>query len=52
VSGDCRSCGKGGDSKGAVGAGAEEDEEGEVAEDLELLANFVADVGVDRKTRN
>jgi hypothetical protein len=30
----------------AVGAGAEEGEEAEVAEDLELLADFVADVGV------
>jgi hypothetical protein len=28
-----------------VGAGAEEGEEAEVAEDLELLADFVADVG-------
>ena len=32
----------------AVGAGAEESEEAEVAEDLELLADFVADVGVFR----
>jgi hypothetical protein len=30
----------------AVGAGAEEGEEAKVAEDLELLADFVADVGV------
>jgi hypothetical protein len=30
----------------AVGGGAEEGEEAEVAEDLELLADFVADVGV------
>jgi hypothetical protein len=30
----------------AVAAGAEESEEAEVAEDLELLADFVADVGV------
>jgi len=30
----------------AVGTGAEEGEEAEVAEDLELLADFVADVGV------
>ena len=30
----------------AVGAGAEEGEEAEVAEDLELLANLVADMGV------
>jgi hypothetical protein len=30
----------------AVGAGGEEIEEAEVAEDLELLADFVADVGV------
>ena len=30
----------------AVGAGGEEIEEAEVAEDLELLANLVADVGV------
>ncbi len=30
----------------AVGAGAEEGEEAEVAEDLELLADFGADVGV------
>jgi len=30
----------------AVGAAAEEFEEAEVAEDLELLADFVADVGV------
>lgn len=30
----------------AVGAGAEEFEEVEVAEDLELLADFVADMGV------
>jgi len=30
----------------AVGAGGEEFEEAEVAEDLELLADFVADVGV------
>jgi hypothetical protein len=30
----------------AVGAGAEEFEEAEVAEDLELLADFVTDVGV------
>jgi len=30
----------------AVGAGAEEFEEAEVAEDLELLADFVADVCV------
>ena len=29
----------------AVGAGAEEIEEAEVSEDLELLADFVADVG-------
>jgi hypothetical protein len=29
-----------------VGARAEEGEEAEVAEDLELLADFVADVGV------
>ena len=29
----------------AVGAGAEEFEEAEVAEDLELLADFVADIG-------
>jgi hypothetical protein len=28
-----------------VGAGAEEFEEAEIAEDLELLADFVADVG-------
>ncbi len=31
-----------------VGAGAEEGEEAEVAEDLELLADFVADVAVIR----
>jgi hypothetical protein len=30
----------------AVGAGAEEFEEVEIAEDLELLADFVGDVGV------
>ena len=30
----------------AVGAGAEEFEEIEIAEDLELLADFVGDVGV------
>jgi hypothetical protein len=30
----------------AVGAGAEELEEAEVAEDLELLADFVADMSV------
>ena len=30
----------------AVGAGAEEGEEAEVSEDLELLADFVADVSV------
>jgi hypothetical protein len=30
----------------AIGAGAEESEEAEVAEDLELLADFVADVGI------
>ena len=30
----------------AVGAGAEEFEEAEVAEDLELLADFVADMSV------
>jgi len=30
----------------AIGGGAEEGEEAEVAEDLELLADFVADVGV------
>jgi hypothetical protein len=35
-----------------VGTGAEETEEAEVAKDLELLADFGADVGVDRKTRN
>jgi hypothetical protein len=29
----------------AIGAGAEESEEAEVSEDLELLADFVADVG-------
>ena len=29
-----------------VGAGAEEGEEAEVSEDLKLLADFVADVGV------
>jgi hypothetical protein len=33
-------------SRQTVGTGAEEFEEAEVAEDLELLANFVADVGV------
>ena len=33
-------------------AGGEEFGEAEVPEDLELLADFVADVGVDRKTRN
>jgi len=32
----------------AVGAGAEEFEEAEVAEDLELLADLVADMGVFR----
>ena len=32
--------------KKAVGAGGEELEEVEVAEDLELLADFVGDVGV------
>jgi hypothetical protein len=32
----------------AVGAGAEELEEAEVAEDLELLADFVADMSVFR----
>ncbi len=30
----------------AIGTGAEELEEAEVAEDLELLTDFVADVGV------
>jgi hypothetical protein len=30
----------------AIGGGAEEGEEAEVAEDLELLADFGADVGV------
>ncbi len=30
----------------AIGAGAEEGEEAEVAEDLELLADFVVDVAV------
>jgi len=30
----------------AIGAGAEEFEEAEVAENLELLADFVADMGV------
>jgi len=41
--------GEGKSSRGlgeAEGAGAEEVEEAEVAEDLELLADFVADVGV------
>jgi hypothetical protein len=46
VSGDCRSCGKRGDSREPVGGGAEEGEEAEVAEDLDLLADFVADVGI------
>jgi len=35
-----------GDSREAIGAGAEEGEEAEVAEDLELLADFGADVSV------
>jgi hypothetical protein len=42
----------------AIGAGAEESEEAEVSEDLELLADFVANVGeaaattVGRRLRN
>jgi uncharacterized membrane-anchored protein len=39
-------CGAPGISAQAVGARAEEFEEAEVAEDLELLADFVADVSV------
>jgi hypothetical protein len=35
-------------SRQAVGGGAEEGEEAEVAEDLELLADFVADVSADK----
>jgi len=41
--------GEGKSSRGlgeTVGAGAEEGEEAEVSEDLELLADFVADVSV------
>src|SRR5260370_39273992 len=46
---DCENTRKGGLHQ-AVGAGAEEFEEAEVAEDLELLADFVGDglVGLDQ----